>query len=208
MITATPRDYSLIAPVYDHVFNKPLGEGHREIGALIKRMNKKGMKILEVGVGSGLTFGHMPRGVEFTGIDINEKMLSMARKKAHQQRGKKITLENMNAEKMTFRAGQYDLVLAPSVITAVDSPLKCMKEIIRVTKKGGYIAVIANLRNDSIKSRMIKFLDPLTKKYLGFRTDIDLHTFDQLKQLEIIECKQINNLLGFPLSTYLLFRKK
>jgi phosphatidylethanolamine/phosphatidyl-N-methylethanolamine N-methyltransferase len=208
MITTTPRDYSLIAPIYDRIFNKPLSEGHREIGLLIKRLNKKGLKILEVGVGSGLTLAQIPTGVEFTGIDVNEKMLSFARKKAQRISRRKINLQTMNAEKMSFRAGQFDLVMAPSVITAVESPVRCMQEMIRVTKKGGHIAVIANLRTKSIKSQVVKFFDPLTKRYLGFTTDIDMTTFTNFQQLELIECKQVNNLMGFPLSTFLLFKKK
>lgn len=209
MLTSTPRDYSFIAPVYDHVFNKPLSEGHREIGSLIKRFNKKSMKILEVGVGSGLTLNYLPDNVQFTGIDVNDRMLASARRKASQLNRKKINLEKMDAQKMAFRANQYDLVLAPSVITAVDSPDQCMQEMIRVTKKGGHIAVIANLRNmKSLKSRAIRLLDPLTKKYLGFRTDIDRARIQNFKQLKLVETKQINSLLGFPLSTYLLFQKK
>jgi phosphatidylethanolamine/phosphatidyl-N-methylethanolamine N-methyltransferase len=209
MLTSAPRDYSFIAPMYDHVFNRPLAEGHREIGILMKRLRRPGWKVLEVGVGSGLTLGQLPPRTNFTGIDVNEKMLSRARHKAARLSGRKIKLSIMNAEKMSFAAGHFDFVMAPSVITAVDSPERCLKEMIRVTKKGGHIAIIANLRDrTSLKSQMVRYFDPLTKKYLGFRTDIDQETFAGFRQLKLIEKKQVNNLLGFPLSTFLLFERK
>lgn len=91
----------------------------------------------------------------------------------------------------------------------MDAPLKGLKEMIRVTKKGGHIAIITNLRTrDSFRSSMVKWVDPLTRKYLGFRTDMDSAMFERLRGLKLIENKQVNNFLGFPLSSYLLFEKK
>ena len=78
-----PRDYSLIAPLYDQIFQRFLSQGHVEIGQLLKKVkNKRGIKVLEVGVGSGLSLSHLPSAIDYKGIDINEKMLIRARKKA------------------------------------------------------------------------------------------------------------------------------
>jgi phosphatidylethanolamine/phosphatidyl-N-methylethanolamine N-methyltransferase len=204
-----PRDYSLIAPIYDKIFIRPLSQGHKELGHLLKTKTRKTpLKVLEVGVGSGLTFDHLPSRIQYTGIDINDRMLGLAQKKILKIGRKDMTLSRMNAQKMSFKENSYDVVMASSVLSAVDSPLKAMKEMIRVTKKGGTIAVIANVREErSIKSQFIKLFDPMTKKFLGFRTDIELKTFTRFKELELVECKKINNVFGFPLSTFLLFRK-
>ncbi|HXH74882.1 MAG TPA: methyltransferase domain-containing protein [Bacteriovoracaceae bacterium] len=204
-----PRDYSFIAPLYDHVFNIPLSEGHREIGSLIKTLSKKpGMKILEVGVGSGLTLNHVPNNQAFTGVDSNERMLSFASAKASKLKRKKITLMKMDAHKLEFKASSFDLVLAPSVITALKSPEKGMQEMVRVTKKGGHIAVIANLRvKNSFRSGMVRLVDPITRKFLGYRTDMDIETFAAFKGLKLVERKQINSVMGMHLSWFLLFKK-
>lgn len=209
MSIAIPRDYSLIAPVYDHVFNRALSEGHKRIGSLLRNKKPvKEMKVLEIGVGSGLTLPHLPNSVQFTGIDINQKMLSLAFDKAKKFRKKKINLSIMDAHKMSFKAGSFDMVVAASVISAVQDPQKAMKEMIRVTKKGGKIVIIANVRNnDSLKSRVVKTFDPLTKKYLGFRTDIDSDFFQQFRDIRMIEKENVNSLFGFPLSSFLLFEK-
>jgi phosphatidylethanolamine/phosphatidyl-N-methylethanolamine N-methyltransferase len=209
MSFAIPRDYSLIAPVYDHVFNRALSEGHRRIGSLLRtKRPARDVKVLEVGVGSGLTLDYLPNTIQFTGIDINEKMLSLAHTKARQFRRKNISLSIMDAHKLTFKANSFDMVVAASVITAVKDPTEMMKEMIRVTKKGGQIAIIANIRNKhSVRSQFVKQFDPLTKKFLGFRTDIDSEFFHKFKDIRMIEKDQVNNLFGFPLSSFLLFEK-
>lgn len=206
----TPRDYSFIAPVYDHIFLRPLSEGHQKMGSLMTKSRLKGrvIKILEVGVGSGLTLDHVPARVEYTGIDVNEKMLSRAHKKAARLKNRMVRLRQMNAEKLSFTSNSFDLVLAPSVLSAMDQPMKALKEMIRVTRKGGKIAIIVNLKQEgSLKSEMMKVLDPLTRKFLGFRLDLKLEDLQKFKTLKLVEKKEVNNLLGQKLSTYLLFEK-
>lgn len=200
------KDYSFIAPVYDHIFNRPLAEGHKKIGSLLRKKSTRARssKVLEVGVGSGLTFRHVPAHIDFTGIDVNKKMLSVAAKKIARMKKNKINLQIMNAEKMKFASNSFDLVLAPSVLSAMDQPMAGMKEIIRVAKKGGKIAVIVNLRKPG---SLVKVLDPFTRKYLGFRLDITMEEMLKFKNLKVLEKKEINSFLGRPLSTYILFEK-
>ncbi len=204
-----PRDYTFIAPLYDHVFQTFLSEGHHDISEVIRSLkNKRDSKILEVGVGSGLTLPHIPSTINYTGIDINQRMLQEAQKKRKLLGRRKVTLEVMDAKKLAYKDNTFDLVVAASVITAVDSPLKVMKEMIRVTKKGGMIAIVANLQeSDTLKSRMVRIFDPITRKYLGFRTDLDLNQIQKLRNIKLVDYKRTNNILGFPLSSFLLFEK-
>jgi phosphatidylethanolamine/phosphatidyl-N-methylethanolamine N-methyltransferase len=209
MSFAIPRDYSLIAPVYDQVFNKALSDGHKRIGQLLKSKKSIGeTKVLEVGVGSGLSLDYIPNTVDFIGVDINPKMLTLAHARAKRFKRKRISLTLMDAEKLSYKSNSFDMVFAASVITAVKDPESAMREIIRVTKKGGHIAVIANLRNKhSFRSKLIKHFDPLTKKFLGFRTDIDSEFFKKFKGIKLIEKEEVNSVFGIPLSSFLHFQK-
>ena len=209
MMQTVPRDYSLIAPVYDKVFHRFLNEGHKELGQLLrKKRTTSNVRVLEVGVGSGLTLDYLPSAVEYHGIDINKKMLTQAELKAARFRRKKISLSIMDAHKLSFKSGSFDIVMAASVLSAVDDPLIVMREMIRVAKKGGQIAIITNVREESTSSQIIKRFDPFTKKFLGFRTDMDNKVFTAFKDIELVESKQVNNILGFPLSTFMVFHKK
>lgn len=208
MPKSMPRNYSIIAPVYDQLFHRPLSEGHHKVGSLLEEVLSPKARVLEVGVGSGLTFGHLPAEVDYVGIDINERMLTVARKKVKLHPGKKIELQVMDVQKMNFENESFDMVIAPSVITAIESPIIGIQEMMRVTKTGGYLVIIAHLENRaSPGSRSLRLFNWLTKKFVGFRMDIDSNIFDQFKELELIEKAAVNRVLGFPLSTFLVFKK-
>jgi phosphatidylethanolamine/phosphatidyl-N-methylethanolamine N-methyltransferase len=161
-----------------------------------------------MGVGSCLTLDHLPNGIQYTGVDINQKMLTLAHANAWRLKRKQITLALMDAHKLKIRAGSFDLVIAASVITAVEDPEATMREKIRVTKSGGHIAVIANLRDrKSYRSSIVRRMDPLTKRFLGFRTDIDAGFFAGFKGLREVRNEALKILLGFPLSSFVLLKK-
>lgn len=209
MLTNHPKDYSLIAPIYDLVFNNILSDGHQHLSKFLKSKRRiSGHKILEVGVGSGLFLQHLPNNIEYTGIDINEKMLNLAKTKAVHYKNKKIKLQIMDAHKLHFKTNSFDLVMGASVITAVNDPHKVIREMIRITKKSGHLAIVANLRKkNSMASNLIKAFDPLTKNLLGFRTDFKSDAFDQYTELKVIEDKKVNHLFGFPLGNFMIFEK-
>jgi phosphatidylethanolamine/phosphatidyl-N-methylethanolamine N-methyltransferase len=210
MLTINPINYSFIAPLYDTVYNKILADGHQQIGKFLRtKRSLPGFKVLELGVGSGLSLAYLPTNVDYTGIDINEKMLSIAKKKAAPFKRRKINLALMDAHSLKFRPASFDLVIAASVITAVKNPHQVIKEAIRMTRKGGHIAIIGNFRRkESPTSQLIKKMDPFTRTFLGFRTDLQNDTFNQYKELKMIDYKRVNNLLGLPLSSYILFQRK
>lgn len=209
MNEAAPRDYSLIAPYYDRFFQKPLEEGHQKIGELLVRLSgdKSEYKVLEVGVGSGLGMNFLPENVQYTGIDINEQMIELARKRAISTMDE-MDLILMDAKELSFQDESFNLVVASSVLSAMDDPMKGMSEMIRVTKKGGMIAIIANLREKgSATSDLVRRFDPVTRKFLGFRLDLELNDFLNFQELRLVEKETVNRLFGMPLSTYMLFEK-
>jgi phosphatidylethanolamine/phosphatidyl-N-methylethanolamine N-methyltransferase len=210
MISSAPRDYSLIAPVYDQIFHKLLSEGHREIGLYLKERSKdKKLKVLEVGIGSGLTLNYLPKKIAYTGIDINQRMLNLAKEKTQRINLMEASLSVMDAKQLQFKSGTFDVVIAASVVTAVDDPQKTIEEMIRVTKKSGFIAIVANIRkNNSLKSGFLKSLDPFTKMFFGFRMDLEEDFFDRFRQIELTDHRPINFIAGRPLSSFLVFRKK
>ncbi|HLT22415.1 MAG TPA: class I SAM-dependent methyltransferase [Bacteriovoracaceae bacterium] len=196
-----PRNYSLIAPLYDRIFARPLEEGHLLIGELLQSNPHK--KILEVGIGSGLTLEHVD-DQDFTGIDINEEMLYEAQVKALGRHN--IHLLQMDAENLRFDNNEFDIVMAPSVLSAVSHPIKVFEEMIRVTRPGGKVVVISNFSDD--KKMVSKIFDPLTRSLLGFRLDLELDYFKKHQKLKILQIKKINHFANISLSWYLEFEKQ
>src|SRR5476649_1911887 len=70
--------YARWAPIYDAVCGPVMVQGRR---AAAKAAREVGGKILEVGVGTGLSFDDYDATTEITGIDLCAPMLNKAREK-------------------------------------------------------------------------------------------------------------------------------
>jgi phosphatidylethanolamine/phosphatidyl-N-methylethanolamine N-methyltransferase len=136
---------------------------------------KKNQKILEIGVGTGLTLGLYPPNCKITGIDISEKMIEQAKKRISKNNGNnKITFKVMDALDLEFEDETFDAVIASYVITTVNNPLKACQEMKRVCKKGGQIIVVNHSKSDNgFLGKVEEFISPLCWK-VGFATNVNV----------------------------------
>ena len=72
--------YGVLARVYDDWFDRAFGPGRRD--AVSRLATRSGDRVLEVGVGTGLTLPYYAEDCRVTGIDISEPMLDRARDRA------------------------------------------------------------------------------------------------------------------------------
>jgi phosphatidylethanolamine/phosphatidyl-N-methylethanolamine N-methyltransferase len=137
------RAYGRWAPVYDRVFGQVFARGRAEAIAASERI---GGRILEVGVGTGLSLPAYARTNRITGIDIAEPMLRKA-----QERVRALGLTNidalsvMDATKLAFSDASFDVVVAQFVITAVPDPEGTLDEFARVVRPGGEIILVNHI---------------------------------------------------------------
>ncbi len=106
----------------------------------------RGPRVLEIGVGTGKNIPYHPDGVQVTGIDLSEKMLARARKRA-QERGdaRIISLQMMDAQALAFEDASFDEVVATFVFCSVPDPVLGLKEALRVTKPGGRLLMLEHM---------------------------------------------------------------
>src|SRR4051795_4219589 len=83
------KAYERWAPVYDLVFGKVFDEGRR---STIAEADRIGGRILDVGVGTGLSLVDYSRTTRLCGVDISEPMLRKA-----QERVRALNLANVEA---------------------------------------------------------------------------------------------------------------
>jgi phosphatidylethanolamine/phosphatidyl-N-methylethanolamine N-methyltransferase len=137
------RAYGRWAPVYDRVFGQVFARGR---AAAIAASERIGGRILEVGVGTGLSLPDYSRSNRITGIDIAEPMLRKA-----QERVRALGLTNidalsvMDATKLAFPDASFDVVVAQFVITAVPDPDGTLDEFARVVRPGGEIVLVNHI---------------------------------------------------------------
>lgn len=147
--------------------------------AIVDRMQcSPGERILEVGVGTGLSLPLYPRDVRVVGIDISRAMLDQARARlARGGREGAAQLMVMDAENMAFTDDSFDKVVAMYVASVVPDPARLVDEMRRVCKPGGQIFIVNHFHSSNPLLRSVeRLLAPLSKQ-LGFRPDFSLDRF-------------------------------
>ena len=99
--------YRLYAPLYDRVFAPSFSEGHRKMYQSLDL--EEGDRILEVGVGTGVSLAFCPDYVQVEGIDFSEPMLRQARQKLDDGGiGDNVVLSRMDAHELEFGDETFD----------------------------------------------------------------------------------------------------
>src|SRR5215472_1918789 len=97
----TIRTYRLFSGSYDYVFGPVFHPGRK---AAVRIANDRPrQRILEVGVGTGLSLPHFRKDARVTGIDVSAEMLAKARRRVERRKLKQVeALLEMDAEEMSF----------------------------------------------------------------------------------------------------------
>jgi phosphatidylethanolamine/phosphatidyl-N-methylethanolamine N-methyltransferase len=161
--------YNRWAPVYDLVFGRVFRAGRR---AAIDAAEVIGGRILEVGVGTGLSLPQYSRSNSVYGIDISAPMLDKARDRVARFHLNQVEgLAVMDAEHLTFPDASFDVVVAQYVVTAVPHPERALDEFVRVLRPGGEIVITSRIGAEAgLRGAVEKTLMPITSR-LGWRTE-------------------------------------
>ncbi len=131
---AVRKAYRAWAPVYDYSFGLVAGPGRR---LAVSKLNKMQGRVLEIGVGTGLSLPRYKPGLEITGIDLSPDMLAIAAARIERHALSAVTLTVMDASRLAFEDESFDAVAAMYVMTVVPDPAAVMAEIRRVLRPGG-----------------------------------------------------------------------
>ncbi len=194
--------YRRWAPVYDNTFGRVAAEGRKHAVELI---NKRQGRVLEVGVGTGLSLPGYRRDLEISGIDLSPEMLEKARERVAAERLTNVTgLHEMDAGDLKFPDATFDTVVAMYVMTVVPDPEKVMRELSRVCRPGGEVLIVNHFSADDgmrgwVERRMAPFADKL-----GWRPVFDIDRVMVCSDLQLIEKRGLRPL---GLFTMMRFRK-
>jgi phosphatidylethanolamine/phosphatidyl-N-methylethanolamine N-methyltransferase len=159
--------YDKIAPVYNWTIGPSL-EGARKKAIEFANI-QKGERVLEVGVGTGLTFRHLPPEIDFVGVDLSEKMLVQALKN-EKKLGLNYELLKMDASKLSFPDESFDLVISAHFLSATSNPIPAILEMKRVVKKTGRVLLVNNFQKAEYLAHL---MEPLAHKF-GFSMKLNL----------------------------------
>lgn len=165
--------YGRYARIYDTVFGPVLQPGRKAVIEALRL--RPGERVLEVGVGTGLSLPLYPDDVRVTGIDVSRDMLAKARARSAKRGLENVeALLEMDAEAMGFPDASFDKVVAMYVVSVVEDPVRLLEELHRVCKPGGEIFLVNHVHSDNpILGAFEKGLARFSDK-LGFRPDFEL----------------------------------
>lgn len=203
-MASTPRQiYDHIAGYYDFLFGRVFRPGREE--ALRRLALRPGERVLEVGIGTGLTLPLYPRGVKVLGIDYSRRMLAEAqRRRTGLAALDAPELARMDAGCLALPGAVFDAVFAPYLVSVVPAPRLAVAEMARVCKPEGRVVILNHFRSETPAWRWLETsLTPLAEK-TGFRLDLPVEAIQGLPGLTLeAECRV--NLL--KMWRVLVFRK-
>ncbi len=169
------KAYARWAPVYDLVFGAVFERGRHAAIAAAERI---GGRVLEVGVGTGLSLPHYSKDCRVCGVDISEPMLRKAR-----DRVAEFGLDNveglwvMDAERLSFPDESFDVVVAQYVVTTVPNPEATLDEFARVLKPGGEIVLVSRVGAEAGLRRALEHGFAPAARKLGWRTEFSFERY-------------------------------
>lgn len=186
---AVRNTYRRWAGIYDTVFGGVTGPGRHRAVAAINRMPAG--RVLEVGVGTGLALPDYRRDMQVVGIDLSRAMLEKARRRVAEARLRNVLgLFEMDAERMAFADGTFDVAVAMYTASVVPDARRLFAEMSRVVRPGGYLLFMNHFAaDDGPRWWVERSMAPLAR-WLGWHPDFALR---DLLDLEVTEIESLEH---------------
>ncbi len=170
--------YYEFSHLYDRIFTRVF---YPRIARVIRALDlPPGARVLEVGVGTGLSLPAYPDHCQVTGIDLAPEMLEQAQEKINRNGWRHINVMPMDALDLRFVEDSFDYVMAFHVVSVVPDTARLMGEMQRVCRPGGTVVVINHFRSENrVLAALDRSIEPITRR-LGWRTLNRGEVFDGL----------------------------
>lgn len=192
------KAYARWAPVYDRLCGPVFLEGRRAAAQAAKFAARElGGRILEIGVGTGLSFDDYDATTEITGIDISGPMIARARERLESGRYPFVKeLAVIDAHNLAYPDASFDCVVGQFVITLVEDPERVLCECARVLKPGGQIILVNHLYSEKGLAAAVESLLAQKARKIGLRPEFPFQRLAAWAQnhggAELIERRKVN----------------
>ncbi len=178
-LTRIQRAYKVIAPAYDRL--RPLWTGgalgHAEQfleRRILPRYCSSGASVLDLGCGTGANLERILKtGIpisRYVGVDISKAMLQHAQQKFFGLKSTEFYIGDM--EKLSFSDNTFDFALSTWALEHVPQVELAVAEVLRVLKRGAYLAVLFHSVPDFPWSIPVRLAEPI------FRLAFPIRFFD------------------------------
>jgi phosphatidylethanolamine/phosphatidyl-N-methylethanolamine N-methyltransferase len=194
-LASVQRAYKRYARHYDLLWGSIFDAGRRLSVRCVS--GGGGRRILEVGVGTGLSLRYYPRDCRVVGVDVSRDMLEVARARAASERLHHVeALLEMDAEQLDVPDASFDAVVAMYVATVVPDPARLLSEMCRVCVPGGDLVLVSHFAPERGPMRAVESALSPFSRVLGFRTAFTLDALRVPREVERVAVHPVN-FLGF-----------
>jgi phosphatidylethanolamine/phosphatidyl-N-methylethanolamine N-methyltransferase len=186
--------YSAFAPVYDATFGLVVGRYHRHIGEAALGVRR----VLEIGVGTGLSLRHYPASAEVTAVDLCPAMLARAERQLARGVVARVRLQLADAERLPFADGSFEMVVLPFVVSVTPEPARLLEEARRLLAPGGQMVMLNHFAGVSGLRWLERLFAPFADR-VGFRSDLTLERVLKLADLPVEEVRRLSPVGFFTL---------
>lgn len=156
-MSATDVRHPIFARLHERLsraMEKELGEHRDELLAGLSG------RVLEVGAGNGMNFGHYPAAVEEVVALEPEPYLRDKAERAGRGASVQVSVRNGVANPLQLEDAGFDAAVASLVLCTVPDPAAALAELRRVLKPGGELRFLEHVRSDQPrKARVQERLD-------------------------------------------------
>lgn len=170
-----------IAGVYDiaEAFN---GKVYKKMTRTATRLTPEGATVLDCAAGTGeLAFAAAAKAEFVICTDKSVKMLDKAEKKAAVKGIKNIRFEARDIYSLGDEDESFDTVIAGNVLHLLPDPQKAVRELYRVTKKGGRLLLPTFVMGEK---GLFSFLSIKLYKLIGFKPKKEYTAYEYVKMLK------------------------
>lgn len=144
-----------------------------------------GVRLLEVGVGTGRNIAYYPPGVAAVGVDVSRAMLTKAKARA----GRPVRLAQMDATALGLRDASFDAVVATFLFCVLPDALHppALTELLRVCRPDGRIILLEyQYSRRPWRWLQMRLLAPYVEWMYGARFDRRLAEHLQRADIEVM----------------------
>ena len=187
--TAVRVAYRRWAPIYDATFGMFSTKARLNVAEAI---NQGSGRVLEVGVGTGLSLPTYGRHLDVVGIDLAPEMLDRARERVAGANLDHVSgLYEMDAARLAFPDASFDTAVAMFVMTVVPDPDRVMSELARIVKPGGQVLIVNHFsQTHGIRGAVERGLAPFGD-HLGFHPVFDVSRVTGHEKLSLLETRAL-----------------
>lgn len=117
-------------------------------------------RLLDIGIGTGLSVPHYPASVEVIGIDYSRAMLKHAIRLMDGQRAE---LVQADAERLPFASRSFDSVAFNLCLCTIPDPEAAIREALRVARPGAPMVFLEHVRSHLLPMALLQdLINPVT----------------------------------------------